>query len=102
MDNEYLLNVKNSIHKLNGIKLYYQCESSNILNELIVHLAQEILFDQLRSKEQLGYIMTCSVFKSNETTQGVYFNIQSDKCPIHMQERIENFLESLKVSFDFF
>lgn len=83
---------------MNGVKIYYQCDSSNVLNEYIVHLAQEILFDKLRSKEKLGYIMSCSTYRVNEQTHGVYFNIQSDKCPFYLEERVENFLQVLKVS----
>ncbi|KAK0744784.1 hypothetical protein B0T21DRAFT_390010 [Apiosordaria backusii] len=58
---------------------------------LIMH---EPCFDQLRTKEQLGYIVYCGSW-SNVTTFGVYFIIQSEKTAPYLATRIEKFLEDM-------
>ncbi|KAF5289998.1 hypothetical protein FQR65_LT11664 [Abscondita terminalis] len=78
---------------------YYQCGKSTITNtvilELILLLIEEPLFDKLRTKEQLGYKVACSL----RDTYGVLgftisVNTQADKyTTAYVDDRIENFLD---------
>ncbi|VDM13167.1 unnamed protein product [Wuchereria bancrofti] len=63
----------------------------NVLLELIVQLAAEPAFNQLRTTEQLGYIVHTGARRSNGV-QGIELLIQGQHIPEFMVERIENFL----------
>ncbi|KAK4875109.1 hypothetical protein RN001_011531 [Aquatica leii] len=77
---------------------YYQCGKADIKNtvilELILLIIEEPLFDKLRTKEQLGYKVSCSL----RDTYGVLgftitVNTQADKYTTdHVDKRIEDFL----------
>jgi insulysin len=57
------------------------------------HLVREPAFNQLRTEEQLGYIVHSSVKTSGDNVKGLLFLIQSDSFdPIHMEGRVEEFL----------
>ncbi|KOS19222.1 putative zinc protease mug138 [Escovopsis weberi] len=58
---------------------------------LIDQMIHEPAFDQLRTKEQLGYIVFASM-KTFATTCGLRFLIQSEKTPEFVDRRIESFL----------
>lgn len=65
---------------------------ANGLLELLAHLISEPAFDQLRTKEQLGYIVHTSV-KSVGQTCGLQIIVQSShKDPVYLDSRIEDFL----------
>uniref|UniRef100_A0A1Y1M428 Nardilysin n=2 Tax=Photinus pyralis TaxID=7054 RepID=A0A1Y1M428_PHOPY len=78
---------------------YYQCGISHIKNtvilELILLLVEEPLFDTLRTKEQLGYKVDCSLrdtygilgYTVSVSTQANKYTTQ------HVDARIENYLE---------
>jgi len=62
-----------------------------VLTKVLVKLLEEQFFDQLRTKEQLGY--SCSTW--SETHLGllyVYFEIVSSKSPTIVRERIREFI----------
>src|SRR5581483_10034528 len=61
---------------------------------LLDQIAHEPSFDQLRTKEQLGYIVYSGV-RASTTTYGFRFIIQSEKTAPYLETRIELFLESL-------
>jgi len=61
---------------------------------LLDQIAHEPCFDQLRTKEQLGYIVYSGV-RGSTTTYGFHFIIQSEKTAPYLETRIELFLESL-------
>ncbi|XP_047124379.1 insulin-degrading enzyme isoform X2 [Hydra vulgaris] len=63
----------------------------NVLCEIITSMMEEPFYNQLRTKEQLGYIVQCGISCSNSTT-GVYLLVQSDKQPSYVEKRIEIFL----------
>uniref|UniRef100_A0A915PZQ4 Insulin-degrading enzyme n=1 Tax=Setaria digitata TaxID=48799 RepID=A0A915PZQ4_9BILA len=63
----------------------------NVLLELVVQLAAEPAFNQLRTTEQLGYIVHTGARRSNGV-QGIELLIQGQHGPEFMEERIENFL----------
>ncbi|KJZ78997.1 hypothetical protein HIM_01770 [Hirsutella minnesotensis 3608] len=58
---------------------------------LIDQMIHEPAFDQLRTKEQLGYIVFSSM-RNFATTCGFRFLIQSEKTPLYLDNRIEAFL----------
>ena len=65
---------------------------TNGLLELLSHLISEPAFDQLRTKEQLGYIVHTSM-KIVGQTCGLQMIVQSShKDPVYLDQRIEDFL----------
>ena len=66
---------------------------SNAMLAFINHLIREPAFNQLRTEEQLGYIVHTSVKTSGDHIKGLLVLIQSDSFnPNHVEERIELFL----------
>lgn len=61
---------------------------------LLDQITHEPCFDQLRTKEQLGYIVYSGA-RPSTTTYGFHFIIQSEKTAPYLETRIEVFLESL-------
>ncbi|XP_043206057.1 insulin-degrading enzyme-like [Amphibalanus amphitrite] len=94
----YMLQKSNKVHKSSSIDVYYQCGlqsvRDNTLLDLLVQMLNEPCFDQLRTKEQLGYIVFCTVRRST-STQGLRVIVQSDKPPEYVDRRIEAFLHSM-------
>ncbi|CAO3650854.1 unnamed protein product [Cunninghamella echinulata] len=62
---------------------------------LLAQIAQEPCFDQLRTKEQLGYLVFSGVRKQTGS-MGMRFILQSERDTIYLENRIESFLEKLK------
>lgn len=61
------------------------------------HLVREPAFNQLRTEEQLGYIVHTSIKTSGDNIKGLLFLIQSDSFdPEHVEGRIEAFLASFR------
>ncbi|XP_037080309.1 insulin-degrading enzyme-like [Pollicipes pollicipes] len=94
----YTVQKQNDVHKSSSIDVYYQCGlqsvRDNTLLDLLVQILNEPCFDQLRTKEQLGYIVWCTVRRST-STQGLRVIVQSDKPPEYVDMRIEAFLHSM-------
>jgi insulysin len=62
--------------------------------ELFAQIASEPVFNQLRTKEQLGYVVFGGV-RSTRTTMGYRILIQSERITDYLEERIDNFLTHL-------
>jgi len=62
---------------------------------LLDQITSEPVFDQLRTKEQLGYNVF-SGLRHSFTTIGFRFIIQSEKDPRYLDSRIENFLTTYR------
>ncbi|POS73455.1 a-pheromone processing metallopeptidase Ste23 [Diaporthe helianthi] len=60
---------------------------------LLDQILHEPAFDQLRTKEQLGYVVFSGI-KTSATTLGFRFLIQSEKTAQYLETRIENFLSN--------
>jgi insulysin len=61
------------------------------------HLVREPAFNQLRTEEQLGYIVHTSIKTSGADIKGLVFLIQSDGFdPIHVESRVEEFLANFR------
>jgi len=67
---------------------------TNVTVELLEHIANEPFFNQLRTKEQLGYIVFSGVRRASGT-QGIQFIVQSDRHPAYLERRIDSFLNIL-------
>ena len=77
---EYLLFVSNDIDRATRAKLL-----------LLAQLAEEPVFDTLRTKEQLGYIVFSSALVQG-TLAGWRILIQSEQTPEYLENRIEAFI----------
>jgi len=90
----------NEVHKASCIEVYYQCglqsTRSNMLLELLADIVKEPCFDQLRTKEQLGYIVHSGVRRSS-CVQGLRIIVQSDKHPEYLETRVELYINNLAV-----
>jgi len=88
----------NSVHKSSCIENYYQCglqdTKQNMLLELFSQIINESCYNQLRTKEQLGYIVFSGVRRSNGA-QGLRIIVQSDRHPEYLDTRIELFIHTL-------
>ncbi|KAK8509942.1 hypothetical protein V6N13_118488 [Hibiscus sabdariffa] len=98
------VSVKNKSETNSVLELYFQIEPEvgeeavklKALIDLFDEIVEEPLFNQLRTKEQLGYVVECS----SRVTYRVYgfcFCIQSSKySPVYLQERTDNFINGLE------
>jgi len=60
---------------------------------LIAHLLQERFFDELRTKQQLGYIVHSSIYEVSPNQNALLFLIQSSVAPPSaLSVKIESFL----------
>ncbi|OAD72736.1 ubiquinol-cytochrome c reductase core subunit 1 [Phycomyces blakesleeanus NRRL 1555(-)] len=86
---------------VNSAILYYiqVCKPTNIrlyiLLILVQHIAQEPIFDHLRTKEQLGYAVYSEVYIEYGIT-GLTITVQSERDPIYLENRVEVFLDKLR------
>lgn len=64
------------------------------IGNLIHQIAQEPFFNQLRTIEQLGYVVACSV-RSFYSAQYLYFIVQSEKSVEFLEKRISEFISFL-------
>lgn len=98
----YRFVTENEYHKSSCAELYLQCgvqsDTANVYIDLVGQILCEPCYNQLRTKEQLGYIVFCASRKANGA-QGIRFIVQSAKHPMYVEERIELFLDSMTVSW---
>lgn len=89
----------NDAHQLHAIEVYFQCFQqsfkNNALLELFCHLVDEPCFDQLRTKEQLGYVVNSGARRSRGV-QGFRVIVQSARELDHVNQRIESFIASMR------
>ncbi|CAI8597020.1 unnamed protein product [Vicia faba] len=102
------INVKNTLEKNSVIELYFQIEEDTGLGstklkaliDLFEEIVEEPLFNQLRTKEQLGYVVECSP-RVTYRVFGFCFCIQSSEYnPIYLQGRVESFINDLEELLD--
>lgn len=88
----------NEFHKSSCAELYLQCgmqnDQANVYVDLVTQILSEPCYNQLRTKEQLGYIVFCGSRKSNGV-QGIRVIVQSANHPAFVEERIEHFLNGM-------
>ncbi|XP_063610244.1 insulin-degrading enzyme-like isoform X2 [Penaeus indicus] len=89
---------ENAVHRDSAIETFFQCGMQgthpNMLLELLCQIFAEPAFDELRTKEQLGYIVWCGVRRANGT-QGLRIIVQGDRHPQYLDSRIEAFLHKM-------
>ncbi|KAL3476459.1 Metalloenzyme, LuxS/M16 peptidase-like protein [Aspergillus californicus] len=66
---------------------------------LFAQMNDEPAFDQLRSKEQLGYVVWSGA-RYSATTMGYRVIIQSERTPLYLESRIESFLAGFKKTLE--
>ncbi|KAJ1422925.1 Peptidase M16, C-terminal [Sesbania bispinosa] len=102
------VNVKNKLEKNSVLELYFQIEQDfgtgstklKALIDLFDEIVEEPLFNQLRTKEQLGYVVECSP-RVTYRVFGFCFCIQSSEYnPVYLQGRIDNFINGLEELLD--
>ncbi|XP_048324467.2 nardilysin-like isoform X1 [Ziziphus jujuba] len=98
------VSVKNKMEKNSVVELYFQIEQDlglesikmKSLVDLFDEIVEEPLFNQLRTKEQLGYVVECSP-RITYRIFGFCFCVQSaEYSPIYLQGRIDNFIDGLE------
>ncbi|KAJ7964315.1 Insulin-degrading enzyme [Quillaja saponaria] len=98
------VSVKNKLERNSVIELYFQIEPEvgmettklKALIDLFDEIVEEPFFNKLRTKEQLGYVVECSL-RITYRVFGFCFCIQSSEYnPIYLQGRIDNFLNGLE------
>ncbi|CAF0874976.1 unnamed protein product [Brachionus calyciflorus] len=99
----YVFIKNNTVHKTSSIETYYQCGVQNTHNNALVELFCQVInescFNILRTQEQLGYIVA-SGSRNFGGAQGVRIIVQSDRSPLYLDERIENFLNLTEESLN--
>ncbi|KAE9594482.1 putative insulysin [Lupinus albus] len=102
------VSVKNKLEKNSVIELYFQIEQDvgvestklKALIDLFDEIVEEPLFNQLRTKEQLGYVVQCSP-RITYRVFGFCFCIQSSEYnPVYLQARVDNFIDGLEELLD--
>ncbi|KAF8397033.1 hypothetical protein HHK36_018671 [Tetracentron sinense] len=100
--------VKNKLETNSVVELYFQIEQDmgiestklRALAYLFYDIVEEPLFDQLRTKEQLGYVVQCSP-RITYRVLGFCFCVQSSKYnPVYLHERIDCFINGLQELLD--
>ncbi|XP_047330594.1 nardilysin-like [Impatiens glandulifera] len=95
---------KNKVDTNSVVELYFQIEPESgpglikmkALIDLFDEIIQEPFFNQLRTKEQLGYVVDCSP-RVTYRISGFCFRVQSSEYnPIYLQGRIDSFLNDVK------
>lgn len=74
-----------------GDKADREIRAKTLLLDQVMH---EPAFDQLRTKEQLGYVVFSGV-RTGSTTYGIRFMIQSEKTSEYLETRVDAFLAGL-------
>ncbi|BFG33740.1 hypothetical protein CerSpe_200140 [Prunus speciosa] len=96
--------VKNKSDTNSVIELYFQIEQEvgiestrlKALVDLFDEIVEEPLFNQLRTKEQLGYVVECSP-RVTYRVFGFCFCVQSSEYnPIYLQGRVDDFINGLE------
>ncbi|XP_062171748.1 nardilysin-like [Alnus glutinosa] len=102
------VSVKNKLERNSVFELYFQVEQEigiestklKALMDLFEEIVEEPLFNQLRTKEQLGYVVECSP-RVTYRVFGFCFIVQSSEySPIYLQGRIDNFINGLEELLD--
>ncbi|CAB4420535.1 unnamed protein product [Rhizophagus irregularis] len=96
----YQRDVFDSDNVNSAVEYYIQiCDFTNrelrIRSNIMSKLAHEPCFDQLRTKEQLGYLVSSGLRLESGST-GLRIRVQSIKDTVHLENRIENFLYGLQ------
>ncbi|XP_004300711.1 PREDICTED: insulin-degrading enzyme-like [Fragaria vesca subsp. vesca] len=91
--------VKNNSETNSVIELYFQIEIESTrlraLAKLFMKIVDEPLYDQLRTKEQLGYVVWCGLREICRVYGFVFCVESSEHNPIYLQGRVDNFINGV-------
>ncbi|PCH37702.1 hypothetical protein WOLCODRAFT_135782 [Wolfiporia cocos MD-104 SS10] len=102
MENAWVTVVPNANEPNSSINYYchvgsYTEPRLRVTSALLTQILAEPAFNVLRTREQLGYIVSCSQMVSpGESHIGLRIVIQSERYPAYLEERIDAFLEEMK------
>ncbi|THG99965.1 hypothetical protein EW026_g2491 [Hermanssonia centrifuga] len=66
---------------------------------LLNQILSEPAFNILRTREQLGYVVSCSFWKApGEAEGGIRLVVQSERAPVYLEERVDAFLDEMEQS----
>ncbi len=66
---------------------------------LLNQILSEPAFNILRTREQLGYVVSCSFWKApGEAEGGIRLVVQSERAPAYLEERVDAFLDEMEQS----
>jgi insulysin len=69
-----------------------------VVSSLLAQILSEPTFNILRTKEQLGYVVSASPWVlPGESQFGLRFIVQSERHPLYLEERVEIFLETMRL-----
>ena len=72
-----------------------------VVGSLLVQILSEPAFNVLRTKEQLGYIVSCSQWGlPGDVYFGIRILVQSERHPTYLEERVEAFLDFIKIKLE--
>jgi len=72
-------------------------QRTRVISSLLVQIFSEPAFNILRTKEQLGYIVSCTSWSlPGSTEKGMRIVVQSERMPSYLEERVEAFLDEMK------
>ncbi|KAJ7481222.1 Metalloenzyme, LuxS/M16 peptidase-like protein [Mycena galericulata] len=72
-----------------------------VTSSLLTQILQEPAFNVLRTKEQLGYIVSCSGWLlAGQSEKGLRIVVQSEKTPGYLEDRVDAFLEGMKATVE--
>ncbi|CAK5265298.1 unnamed protein product [Mycena citricolor] len=72
-----------------------------VTSSVLTQILHEPAFDILRTKEQLGYIVSCSGWMlSGNSEKGMRIIVQSEKNPGYLEDRVEAFLDGMKATLE--
>lgn len=68
---------------------------------LLTQILSEPAFNVLRTREQLGYIVSCSAWTlPGSSEKGLRIVVQSEKNPEYLETRVEAFLDEMKIKLE--
>lgn len=86
--------------------LVYTCQVGSItdrtltaLNGLLLHMMREPAFDELRTKQQLGYVVFVTRHESCGI-MGARILVQSERGPEYLESRVDEFLTEYRVQLE--
>lgn len=72
-----------------------------VVSSLLTQIMSEPAFNVLRTREQLGYIVSCSSWSlPGSSERGLRIVVQSEKKPEYLETRVEAFLDEMKTRIE--
>lgn len=93
----------NETNTNSAVKVLYQIGpmplETNATLAFVHHLIREPAFNELRTEEQLGYIVHTAVDTAGDDIKGLLFLIQSDAFdPVHLDSRVDAFVDRFRTT----